>query len=228
VLPVKAAISVNLATGASAPVWAAAAVGDTAAARAPARSTAGASAPVRAAATAPLGVRGCPLRRLLPRCLPRQLELVVSVVVGRNRAVSATSAQSLERCRRRTRCIRRRRCFYFCPCCCQFRHRQPCRPCHRRCSLCRRSLAFLCRGNLGLLPVLRAQGDRALRLSFGHGALVGGLLCGKRLPQTSCCLSVQERRDEQGQPVFLLPAEDRGRRGKGMSRRCLGCRIERL
>jgi hypothetical protein len=44
----------------------------------------------------------------------------------------------------------------------------------------------------------------------------------------SCCLSVQERRDEPGQPVFLLPAEDRGRRGKGMSRRCLGCRIERL
>jgi hypothetical protein len=39
---------------------------------------------------------------------------------------------------------------------------------------------------------------------------------------------VQERRDEQGQSVFLLPAEDRGRRGKGMRRRCLGCRIERL
>jgi hypothetical protein len=57
---------------------------------------------------------------------------------------------------------------------------------------------------------------------------VGGLLRGKRLPQTSCCLSVQERRDEQGQPVFLLPAEDRGRRGKGMSRRCLGCKIDRL
>jgi hypothetical protein len=31
---------------------------------------------------------------------------------------------------------------------------------------------------------------------------------------------VQERRDDQGQPVFLLPAEDRGRHGKGMSRRC--------
>jgi hypothetical protein len=56
----------------------------------------------------------------------------------------------------------------------------------------------------------------------------GGLLRGKRLPQTSCCLSVQERRDEQGQPVFLLPAEDRGRCGKGMSRRYLGCRIEWL
>jgi hypothetical protein len=51
---------------------------------------------------------------------------------------------------------------------------------------------------------------------------------GKSLTQTSCCSSVQERRDEQGQPVFLLPAEDRGRRGKGMSRRCLVYRIERL
>jgi hypothetical protein len=90
--PVKTAISVNLAAGASVPVWAAATVGDTAAARAPAWSTAGASAPARVAATVPLGVRGCPLRRLLSRCLPRQLELVVSVVVGRNRAVSATDA----------------------------------------------------------------------------------------------------------------------------------------
>jgi hypothetical protein len=44
----------------------------------------------------------------------------------------------------------------------------------------------------------------------------------------SCWLSVQERRNEQGQPVFLLPAEDRGRREKEMSRRCLGCRIEWL
>jgi hypothetical protein len=44
----------------------------------------------------------------------------------------------------------------------------------------------------------------------------------------SCCSAVQERRDEQGQLVFLLSAEDRERRGKGMSRRCLGCRIERL
>jgi hypothetical protein len=51
---------------------------------------------------------------------------------------------------------------------------------------------------------------------------------GKRLPQTSCCSAMQERRDEQGQLVFLLPAEDRKRRGKGMGRRCLGCRIERL
>jgi hypothetical protein len=39
---------------------------------------------------------------------------------------------------------------------------------------------------------------------------------------------VQERRKGQEQSVFLLPAEDRGRRGKEMSRRYLGCRIERL
>jgi hypothetical protein len=39
---------------------------------------------------------------------------------------------------------------------------------------------------------------------------------------------MQERRDEQGQPVFLLPTEDRGRCGKGMSRRYLGYRIEWL
>jgi hypothetical protein len=182
VQPVKAATSVNLAAGASAPVWAAAAVGDTAAARTPAWSAASASAPVRAAATVPLGVHGCPLRRLFPRCLPCQLVLVVSVVIGRNRAAGATGAQSLELCRRRTRCIRRCCCFYFCPCCCQFHHRQPCRPCRCRCSLCRRSLTFLCRGNLGLLSVLHARGDRALRLSFGHGALVGGCYVGNELP----------------------------------------------
>jgi hypothetical protein len=46
--------------------------------------------------------------------------------------------------------------------------------------------------------------------------------------KTSCCSSVQERRDVQGQLVFLLPAEDRRRCGKWMSRRCLDCRIERL
>jgi hypothetical protein len=45
--------------------------------------------------------------------------------------------------------------------------------------------------------------------------LVGGCCVGKRPPQTSCCSSVQERRDEQGQLVFLLPAEDRGRHEKG-------------
>jgi hypothetical protein len=56
--------------------------------------------PVRAAAKGPLGVRGCPLCHLLPRCLPRQLELIVSVVVGRTelsvllarRALSSTAA----------------------------------------------------------------------------------------------------------------------------------------
>jgi hypothetical protein len=197
---VKAAISINPATGASAPVWAAVAV----------------------------GVRGCPLCRLLPCCLPRQLELIVSVIVGRNRAIGATGAQSLELCRRRTCCICRRCCcFYLCPYCCQFCHRQPCCPCRRRYSLYRRSLAFLCRSNLGLLSVLHARGNRALRLSFGHDALVGDCYVGKRLPQTSCS-SVQERRDEQEQPVLLLPTEDRGRRGKGMGRRYLGCRIERL
>jgi hypothetical protein len=58
--------------------------------------------------------------------------------------------------------------------------------------------------------------------------LVGGCCMGKRLPQMSYCSSVQERRGGQGQPTFLLPTEDRGRHGKGMSRRCLGCRIERL
>jgi hypothetical protein len=51
-------------------------------ARAPTRSTADASAPIWAAATAALGVRGCTLRRLLSHRLPRQLELVVSAVVG--------------------------------------------------------------------------------------------------------------------------------------------------
>jgi hypothetical protein len=39
---------------------------------------------------------------------------------------------------------------------------------------------------------------------------------------------MQERRDEQGQPMFLLPAEDRGRREMWMSRRCLCCMIERF
>jgi hypothetical protein len=65
-------------------------------------------------------------------------------------------------------------------------------------------------------------------LSFRHDALVSDCYVGKMLPQTSCCSSVQERRDEQKQSVFLLPTEDRGRRGKGMGRRYLGCRIERL
>jgi hypothetical protein len=100
--PVKTTISVNPAADASAPVWAAVAVRDTAATRAPSRSAAGAFAPVRAVAMAPLGVHGCPLHRLLPRCLPRQLELIVSVIIGRNRAIGATGAQSLELYRRHT------------------------------------------------------------------------------------------------------------------------------
>jgi hypothetical protein len=168
-LPIKAAISVNPAAGAPAPVWAAATVEGTTATCATAQSAVGTFAPVRAAATAPLGVHGCPLRRLLPCCHPRQLELVVSVVIGRNRAAGATGVQSLELYRHCTRCICHPCCFYFCPCCCEFHHRQPCRC---RCSFCR-SLAFLYRGNLGLLPVLHTRGNRALRLSFGHGALVG-------------------------------------------------------
>jgi hypothetical protein len=79
--PIKAAISVDPATGASTPVWAAVVVGGTAAARTPSWSAAHASAPVWAAATAPLVVHGCPLRGLLLRCLPRQLELVVGAAV---------------------------------------------------------------------------------------------------------------------------------------------------
>jgi hypothetical protein len=57
--PVKAAIYVDPATDASAPIWAAATVGGMA--RPP---------------------RGCPLHHLLSRCLPRQLELIISVAVG--------------------------------------------------------------------------------------------------------------------------------------------------
>jgi hypothetical protein len=49
---------------------------------------------------------------------------------------------------------------------------------------------FLYHGNLGLLPVLHARGDRALRLSFRHGALVEGYYVGKGLPQMSCCSPV--------------------------------------
>jgi hypothetical protein len=46
-------------------------------------------------------------------------------------------------------------------------------------AVCRRSLVFLSRSNLGLLPVLRARGDRALRLSFRHDALVGAATWGR-------------------------------------------------
>jgi hypothetical protein len=186
--PINVVISFNPAVGAFMSVYATAAVEGTAVARAPAWRAASMSALIRAAATMPLGVRGCPLRRLLPRCLPHQLELIVSVIIGRNRAADATSAQSLELCRSHTCCIRHRYYFCFCPCCCQFHHCQPCRPCRYHCSLCRRSLAFLCRDNLSLLPVLHARGDRALRLSFEHGTLMGGCYVGKRLPQMSVCV----------------------------------------
>jgi hypothetical protein len=53
--PIKTAISVNPAASAFVPFWAATA----------------ASVAVRAATMVELGVRGCPLRCLLPRCLPR-------------------------------------------------------------------------------------------------------------------------------------------------------------
>jgi hypothetical protein len=58
----------------------------------PTQSTVGVSVSICAAATTPLGVRGCPLCCLLSCCLPHQLELIVSVIVGRNRAVGATGA----------------------------------------------------------------------------------------------------------------------------------------
>jgi hypothetical protein len=90
--PVEAAISVHSVAaagstaGVSTPVWAAAAC-------ALARSVVGASAPIWAAATrAPMGMRGCPLCRLLSRCFPRQPELFVSVVVDRSRAAGSTAA----------------------------------------------------------------------------------------------------------------------------------------
>jgi hypothetical protein len=80
--PVKTVTSVDPAVDMSTPVWATAAIGGTATVRAPARSATGASAPVWASATAPLGVRDYPLRRLLSRYLPRQLELIVGAAVG--------------------------------------------------------------------------------------------------------------------------------------------------
>jgi hypothetical protein len=161
---VKAAISVNPVVGVSAPV--------TAVACALARSTAGASVPVWAAATVLLGCvaaqcASCShvvfLASLSLLSLSSSAETELSALLARRVSSSATT---------RMRCIRRRRCFYFYPCCCQFHHLQSCRTCRRCCSLCHRSLAFLCHGNFGLLSVLRARGDRALRLSFGHDALV--------------------------------------------------------
>jgi hypothetical protein len=44
----------------------------------------------------------------------------------------------------------------------------------------------------------------------------------KRLSQTKGCSSEQERKE---QLELLLPTEYMERRGKEMSRRCLGCRI---
>jgi hypothetical protein len=129
-------------------------------------------APVWAVATAPMGMRSCPLRRLLSCCVPCQPELGVGAAVGRGRAAGATAAQSLELCCCRTCCIHRRCCLYFRPCCYQFHRRQPCRPRRRCCSRCRCSLMFLYHCDLGLLPVLRTRGDRALRLSFRHGTLM--------------------------------------------------------
>jgi hypothetical protein len=95
--PVEAAISVDSVAaagstaGVSTPVWAAAAC------------AVSASAPIWAAATrAPMGMRGCPLCRLLSRCFPRQPKLLVGVVVDRSRAAGSTAAQSLELYCRRT------------------------------------------------------------------------------------------------------------------------------
>jgi hypothetical protein len=92
--PVEAAIFVDSVTaagstvGVSTPVWAAAAC-------ALARSAVSASAPIWVAATrAPMGMRSCPLCRLLSRCFPRQPELFVGVVVDRSRAAAARAASA--------------------------------------------------------------------------------------------------------------------------------------
>jgi hypothetical protein len=58
----------------------------------PTQSIVGVSVSICAAAMMPLGVRGCPLCCLLSCYLPHQLELIVSVIVGRNRAVGTTGA----------------------------------------------------------------------------------------------------------------------------------------
>jgi hypothetical protein len=83
--PVEAAISVDSVAaagntaGVSKPVWATAAC-------ALAWSTVGASAPIWAAATrAPMGMRGCPLCRLLSHCFPRQPELLLPTECGERR-----------------------------------------------------------------------------------------------------------------------------------------------
>jgi hypothetical protein len=159
--PVEAAISIDSvaaagsSAGVSTPVWAAAA-------GALARSAVSTSMPIWVAAMhAPMGMRSCPLCRLLSRCFPRQPKLFVGVVVDRSRAASSTVVQNLELCRRRTCSIHRLRCFYFRSRCCQFCRRQPC--CPRRCRCSRRccSLVFLCHGDLGLLLAPRTRSDRA-------------------------------------------------------------------
>jgi hypothetical protein len=63
---------------------------------------------------------------------------------------------------------------------------------------------FLCRGNLGLLPVLRTRGDRALRLSFGHGVLVGGCCVGEEAALDELllvCAGEEERAGTIGVPA---------------------------
>jgi hypothetical protein len=82
----------------------------------------------------PMGMRGCPLCRLLSCCFPRQPKLFVGVVVDRSRAAGSTATQSLELCCRRTCSIHRLCCFYFHSRCCQFCRRQSCCPHRCRCS----------------------------------------------------------------------------------------------
>ena len=164
------------------------------------------------AAVAFVGVRGCPPHCPLLRCLPRQcVKIRVGAIVSRDGAANV-AAQNQELRYRRTRCICCRRC-------------QPRRPCRRCSGLCCRSLAFLCHGELGLLPTPRARGDRAPRLPCGHGALLGGCCMERGLLQTSCCSPAQRERSEQGQlELLLLPARAAARLGKKMSRRCSGYR----
>jgi hypothetical protein len=195
------------------------------------RSAAGASVPVRAVA-ALVGVRGCPLRRLPSRCLPLQhLKVRVVAIISRDGAAMAVSLNLDLRCCR-TRCICRRRCFHLRSGCCQLRRCQPWRPFRRRSGLCRRSLVFLCHSEFGFLPLSHARGDRALRLSCGHGAPPGDCYVERELPLMSCCSSEQGRR-EQRQPELLLllvgaAARLEARLEKGLSRRCSGYRIVRL
>jgi hypothetical protein len=125
------------------------------------------------------------LRRLLSSCLPRQPEFVVGVAVDRSRAadasattraasvVVAASTSALATTSSIVASLTALRC---------------------RCR-CRCSLAFLYCSDHGLLPVPHTRSGRAMRLAFGHGALVRGYCMGKKLSQTKRCSSVQERRD---------------------------------